>query len=102
MSLPIFNTSLKDLSMMQTNWASQLNPLLSNPIVNGLILKNIPLSSGSNVINHTLGRNLQGWVVTRMQNAFAELYDTQNINTMPNLTLFLHSNAAVVVDLLVF
>jgi hypothetical protein len=51
------------LAQMQTTWASQINPLLVNPLVNGHLLTGIVLSSGPNVINHKLGRQMQGWFV---------------------------------------
>ena len=89
------------LSQMQTKWASILNPLLGNPVNNGSILKNVSLKSGSNTINTMLGRPLQGWSVVRQRGA-AEIYDDQDANQSPNLTLVLVSNAAVSVDLLVF
>lgn len=101
MSLPIFQTALKDLSLMETSWASQLNPLLANAMNNSLILKSISLATGANVINHTLGRKLQGWIIVR-QRASAAVYDTQDSNQTPNLTLQLTASAPVVVDLAVF
>ncbi len=90
------------LPMMQTTWASQLDPIISNPILNGNILKNVALSAGANQINHLLGRNLQGWYVIRMRNNFAQIYDTQDSNQLPSLTLSLVSSASVNVDIAVF
>ena len=101
MSLPIYLTQNKDLGLMQTGWAQQLNPVIQNPLTQGILLKNVPLVSGANVINHLLGRKLQGWIVTRIQGAFT-LYDTQSSNPMPELTLQLVSSAASQVDLYVF
>lgn len=99
--LPIFQTSSKELNMLQTNWASQLNPMLSNPAAQSILLKNIPLASGLTVVNHKLGRVLQGWKIVR-QRASASIYDTQDSNQNPELTLFLNSSANVTVDLEVF
>jgi hypothetical protein len=101
MSLPIFQSSVKELSLLQTQWATQINPLLSNPISNGAILKSVVLASGANVINHKLGRTLQGWFIVR-QRSTAAVYDTQDSNTIPDLTLNLTSSHAVTVDLYVF
>lgn len=100
--LPIYQTDSKDLSLLQTNWASQLNPLLSQPLASSLFLKNVSLVSGVNNINHKLGRKLQGWVVTRMQDVHVNLYDLQNSNQMTDKILILNSSGAGVVDLLVF
>lgn len=100
--LPQFQSDNASFTMMQNTWATQLNPLLNNPIVNGVILKNISLAIGDNNINHTLGRNLQGWVLVRQRAVFAQVFDKQDTNPMPSKTLVLNSNAVAVVDILVF
>ncbi len=89
------------LPMMQTTWASSLDPVIENPVVNGLILKNVVLVTGANVVPHLLGRNLQGWYPVRIR-ASATFYDTQDANQMPQLTLNLVSSANVTIDLAVF
>ena len=94
-------TQNKDLSLMQTGWAQQLNPVIQNPVTQGLLLKNVFLVAGINNINHLLGRKLQGWIVTRISASFV-LYDSQDSNPMPELTLQLFSTAAAKVDLYVF
>ncbi len=101
MPLPIFYTEDKDLQLLQTGWSTQLNPVLSNPSLKSIILPNIVLAIGSNVINHRLGRKLQGYRVVR-QRALASLYDNQDSNQSPALTLILVSDAVVTIDLEVF
>lgn len=90
-----------DLPKMQTTWAQQLDPIISNPTVNNLVLKNVSLVTGVNVINHLLGRTLQGWSTSRIR-AAATLYDQQDTNQTPTLTLVLVASAPVVIDLVVF
>lgn len=101
MSLPIYQSDSREMSLMQTAWAQQLNPVISLPISQGSILENIQLSTGSNTINHLLGRKLQGWYIVRQRSA-ASVYDTQDSNQRPTLTLLLTSSASVSVDLFVF
>lgn len=101
MALPIFTTDNKDMTLLQTGWASQLNPLLRNPLSNGRLVQSLPIVSGINVIPHKLGRKLQGWIITR-QNAAATFYDQQDSNSSPQLTLVLQSSAPVTVDIYVF
>ncbi len=101
MSLPIFHTDSKDLSLLQTNWASILDPVIGLPIVDSIILKNIHLAIGDTSVDHKLSRKLIGWIVIR-QRAAASIFDYQDINKTPTLTLALHSDADVIVDLLVF
>ncbi len=89
------------LSLMQTKWAAILNPFLSNPSLASVILPNVSLINGNNTINHMLGRALTGWRVIRISGS-SSLYDEQDSNPQPDLTLLLHSSAAVVVTLEVF
>jgi hypothetical protein len=99
--LTIFQSPFQDLQLMQTSWAAQLNPLLSNPISNVSILNGVVLASGDNVINHKLGKKLQGWFMVG-QNASATFYDKQTSNSTPQLTLVLNSSAAVTANVAVF
>lgn len=89
------------LELMQTSWASQLNPLIANPLTKGVILENISLQTGVNVINHKLGRNLQGWFTSRIRSP-ATISDQQDANQTPQLTLVLVASAATNINLVVF
>ncbi len=89
------------LEQLQPKWAAILNPIVKNPSNNASILQNISLATGSNTVNHKLGQPLQGWYIVR-QRAAATVYDTQDSNQTPNLTLTLTASAPVVVDLAVF
>lgn len=98
MALPIFQTPDRNLSMLQTQWASQLNPVLANPTTNLSILKDIVLKAGTNVINHKLGQKMQGWFLTDIQGP-AVIYRNAELN---NLTLSLSCSAPVTVSIGVF
>lgn len=100
-TLPIFQTMHQDVNMMQTRWASILNPIIQLPLNKGLIRQSITLTTGSNTINHLLGRKLQGWFLVR-QRAAANIYDDQDNNQSPGITLVLVSDADVTVDIYVF
>lgn len=89
------------LPMLQVKWASILNPLLGNPSNNASVLNGIQLTTGANVINTLLGRTLQGWSIVRQRGA-ASIYDSQDTNQSPALTLVLISSTDVNVDILVF
>lgn len=82
----------------QDLWSSDINPVLNLPPNQGLLLKNIPLINGVTVINHKLGRVMQGWSIID-QDAQASIYRSAALN---NLTLTLTSNAACNVSLWVF
>lgn len=98
MSLPSFQTDDLALSLMQTRWATELNPLLANPVLLGNNLTNIALKIGTTAINHKLGRKMQGWILTDVDGA-ASIYRSVGFN---DLTLTLISNAAVTVNIYVF
>ncbi len=78
--------------------ASTLNPIIGNPISSAKFLKGIGLAVGTTVINHGLGRTMQGWIITDINGA-ATIYRSQPLNA---LTLTLVSSAAVTVALEVF
>lgn len=101
MSLPQFQDDNRAFQLMQNAWATAINPFLRNPANQSLILKNIPLKTGSNVVNTLLGRTLQGWSVVR-QRASASIWDSQDTNQTPQLTLVLNTSADVTIDLEVF
>lgn len=96
--LPTINTTDRILSMIQTRWAAILNPVLSIPMLSGNQLTGVALASGSNVINHLLDRNPQGWVLTDNQ-ANAVVYRSAPFN---NKTLTLTSSAATTVSIWVW
>lgn len=89
------------LPMLQTQWPQQLDPILANPASNVSILKSQVLVSGKNVINHKLGAPLQGWYTTRVRQS-VQLYDQQDSNPTPQLTLVLIASAAATIDLAVY
>lgn len=101
MSLTTFNTTDRILSMLQDSWSSQLNVLLANPLVNGRLIQNVVLASGSNTINTLLARKLQGYLVV-LKDANVTIYDTQTTNPMPDKTLQLVSSGPATVTLYVF
>lgn len=101
MALPKFQSDDQSLMLLQTTWSAQLDPALQNPLMQGKLLKSVSLTSGDNIVNHLLGRKLQGWFIVR-QRAAGTVYDKQDSNQIPNLTLLLNASTALVVDLFVF
>jgi len=97
----LINTSDSDLNQVQQNLVRTLNPIYNTQILGGNLLQNVTLKMGTNSINHKLGRTLVGWQLTRIR-ALSTIYDTQDSNKSPTLTLDLTSSADVIVDLYVF
>lgn len=100
--LTIFYTDDRVFSQMQTQWASQLNPLLQSPIANGALLQEVSLAVGLNQIQHGLDRDPIGYIITRQRAVNGGIFDTQDDNPNPKDTLWLNAAAAVVVDIIVF
>lgn len=98
MQLPLYNTKIHDLSILQTRWKSILDPLIKNPMNNLSILSNVSLAVGNNQIAHLLGQMQQGWILTDINGASA-IYRYQPLNEN---YLYLNSSAVVVVSLGVF
>lgn len=100
--LPLVQTQSREVNQLQNNIKQILDPISSNPLNSGRILKSQSLASGSNVINHGLGRALQGWFLTRQRDVVSAIYDTQDNNPNPNQSLLLTASAPIVVDIYVF
>ena len=98
MALPKFQSDNRDLQLLQSGWAQVLDPVLTNPSLKNLILKDIVLTTGANIINHRLGRTQQGWRIIDI-NGVATIYRSAAFN---DLTLTLTASAGVTISLEVF
>lgn len=87
------------LDLMQTRWATLLNPLLINPIMQGLAINNVILNATTpKTIQTTLERMQQGWfLIDNMANAV--VWRTQPFNSQ-NLTI--EASADTTVSIWVF
>lgn len=94
-------TQDRNINQLQSNILTQLNAIVKNPLINGNILTEQALLTGSNTLNHGLNRTIQGWFIVRLRSS-ASIFDTQDSNPTPNLTLLLTSSANVVADVFVF
>lgn len=84
--------------MHQTAWAQQLDPIIRNQLLQGILIQNISLKTGVNVINHKLGRKQIGYIITDIDSA-AVIYRSQPLNA---LTLTLTSDADATISLWMF
>jgi hypothetical protein len=94
MSLPL----RLPVDLMQTKWKAELDPLLANPANSILLLKNVPLVVGANVINHRLNALPNGWFIADI-NAAATVYRSAPLT---DLTITLTSSAVATITLGVF
>lgn len=101
MNLPLTQSQDQSLNQVQQNWKTILDPVIANPITQGLMLSNVKLKNGVTIVNHLLSRKLQGWFIVGINGA-STIFDNQASNQSPQLTLSLTSSAAVTVSLWVF
>lgn len=99
--LPQFQDDDHTLKLMQNRWASILDPLLNRPGNQSILITDVVLATGDNVINHLLGRKLRGWIVI-LKSANVDIYDKQSTNQMTDKTLVLNSSGAATISLEVF
>lgn len=96
--IPLVVTADKDLNLFQTQLGKSLQPIISNPILDGTMLNGISLASGATTFPTNLNRTQQGWFLTDVNGA-ATIYRSQPFN---DSTLTLTSNAAVTANIWVF
>lgn len=94
MALPL----LKSLDLLQNQWKSILDPVVANPIVQGLQLSSIALTTSATTVPHTLGRVQQGWFITDYS-AAATVFRTGSFNTT---NMVLTASAPVTVAIWVY
>lgn len=87
-----------DWNLANPLWASALNPVLANQLLQGNLIQNVTLVSGNNQINHNLNRLQIGWFIID-QNASATFYRSKPFNYQ---NLILNSSGAVTVSLWCF
>lgn len=69
--------SIKDVDRVQTNVATFANTLLNTPILDGVLLKDVVLSTTETNISHTLGRKYQGWIIVN-KNAQQDIWESSS------------------------
>lgn len=100
--LALVQTQDRNVNQLQQNIKQTLQPILNNPLVDGLVKTAVQLQTGNNTIPHGLGRTLQGWIPVRYHGAWAQIYDLQDTNQDASTTLILNASAPAEIDLYLF
>ncbi len=80
-------------------WASEINPILSMPILNGNMVSEVRLAATTPLaINHLLGRLPQGWFLTD-NSANAVIWRTKAFS---QYTITLEASAATTISFWIF
>ena len=97
----VFST-VQELVQVQDNIEQTINSVFNKEIVNGVMRRDIVLTTGSdNIVSHQLGRNLLGWVVTE-RGANAVVYKSSTTNPFPDRNIILNCSANVTVNIWFF
>lgn len=81
------------VNLLQDAVDKALTPVLNVPLIDGVLLKNVSIATGLNIVNHTLGREPLGWIVVD-KNSSATVY--RQTSAIPDRTLnFVASGSGV-------
>ena len=84
-----------DMDVIQRNTKEFVQQLENNIILSGVLLKDITLTSASStIIDHKLGREYQGYIITKL-NANSVVYETTSTYPSKHLTLNCSANCTV-------
>ena len=87
---------------IQNNLENSFRAVEGCDLVDGHLLAEVELASGDNEIDHKLGREIKGWIITRYREATANVYEKISDNADTGSLLKLNSSAATTVDIWVF
>lgn len=89
-----------ELDQIQRNISEFVNQLTVNPLLGGQLLSNITITTGNNNINHGLGRDITGWIITDI-NTNVNIYKAAT-QPSPSKILTLTSTGNSTISLYVF
>lgn len=83
------------LSTVQTNASNSINPIVSLPILPGVLLNNLMITSGTPLtVSHSLGRPYQIWFVAR-NNANAVIWESNPTDAATSIILNASANTTI-------
>lgn len=95
-------TREEDTRQLQDAVEKVLNSILPKQILDGRIIKNVLVTSGTpKNVDHGLGRELVGWF-SILNSANSVVWDSQGSNTSRDKTLVLNASATTTISLWVF
>lgn len=93
------------LNQIQDSYLGILNPILSNPLLYGNLVKGIKLMpSKDNFVSTGLGRNFIGYFITRRYDSkgFIDIFESDTNNTAPDKFIILNCFDSLTCDLWIF
>lgn len=90
----------QNVAKFQENVVEVLQPVLLCPLLDGVLLKSVTVATTPTLVEHKLGREFRGFVITN-KNANANVWQT-GTNPSSRRFISLQSSTAIQVDLWVF
>lgn len=91
----------EEVTRLQSHIKTALNPLLELPISDGILIKGLSIETADTRVNHGLGREYEGFIITRLQSN-AVIYESSTINGDKNLFILLKGSGAATADIYFF
>lgn len=97
--IPLLQFGDYKIDQIQRNIVLLLNKITDNPFLDGVLLKDVAISTSTTSIEHKLGRQYAGYLITKLNaNSVVYIGDT----TEQELYIKLRASAACTVDVWVF
>ena len=87
------------LNRVQDNMSLFADALVKIPLLDGILVKDVALGTTEVRVNHTLGREPQGWIIVK-KNAAADIYESSS--TLADRYLSLTATATVTASIWIF
>lgn len=94
-------TTSADLRQVQDSLGLVLDQVIRREILDGVLIENISLVTGSNIIDHTLDRAPKGFIIVA-RNANEQVWNGTSTKIVPKRNIDLESSGAVTVSLWFF
>ena len=93
-----------NIEFVQNSLENSFRSIEACPLLDGHLLEGVDLTNGDNEIDHKLGRELKGWIITRHRETASNIIDRQTTNNNSARILLLNSSVAtkITVDIWVF
>ena len=94
-----FVSKTPDVQKLINHVSEFLNQLINNPVLDGVIIDNISVSTSPTNISHGLGREVRGYYIVKAS-AGVTIYDTAN--TTPKSLLTITASGSATITLYIF
>lgn len=100
-SLKKIRTSDADLKNVQDSIELVLDQIIRKGILDGILIEDVSLVSGSNIVDHTLDRAPKGFIIVS-RNANQQVWNGTSTKVIPKRNINLVTSGAVTVSLWFF